>query len=194
LKTVRSYVGLDRDFPFGRPHVAWAVFRPAFVSEDCLYSLQVQQRSAAIDQGLEDLLHAPTNLKDQISAILHLVVGEVIPKPAALPFVKVERKRQTGAVNQPLTDVTQSPYSPLCVYRAYNPRWAFAPDSGHGAATAGGRFNPVGMPALFTALIFETVWLVAQQAFPFKAQPMTLCAHEVDCEDILDLTDTATLV
>jgi RES domain-containing protein len=75
------------------------------------------------------------------------------------------------------------------VYRAHNPRWAFAPDSGAGAAAAGGRFNPVGMPALYTSLRFETAWLEAQQAFPFKAQPMTLCAYEVDCEDILDLTD-----
>jgi RES domain-containing protein len=49
------------------------------------------------------------------------------------------------------------------------------------------------MPALYTALRFETAWLEAQQAFPFKAQPMTLCAYEVDCEDVLDLTDTATL-
>jgi RES domain-containing protein len=79
------------------------------------------------------------------------------------------------------------------VYRAHNPRWAFAPDSGQGAASAGGRFNPVGMPALYTALRFETAWLEAQQAFPFKAQPMTLCAYEVDCEDVLDLTDMATL-
>jgi RES domain-containing protein len=79
------------------------------------------------------------------------------------------------------------------VYRAHNPRWAFAPDSGQGAAGTGGRFNPVGMPALYTARRFETAWLEAQQAFPFKAQPMTLCAYEVDCEDILDLTDEATL-
>jgi RES domain-containing protein len=79
------------------------------------------------------------------------------------------------------------------VYRAHNPRWAFAPDSGQGSAVTGGRFNPVGMPALYTARRFETAWLEAQQAFPFKAQPMTLCAYEVDCEDILNLTDAATL-
>ena len=79
------------------------------------------------------------------------------------------------------------------VYRAHNPKWAFAPDSGEGAAVAGGRFNPVGMPALYTALRFETAWLEAQQAFPFKAQPMTLCAYDVDCEDVLDLTDLNTL-
>ena len=78
------------------------------------------------------------------------------------------------------------------VYRPHNPRWAYAPDSGAGAASTGGRFNPVGMPALYTSRRFETAWLEAQQAFPFKAQPMTLCAYEVDCEDVLDLTDPAT--
>ena len=79
------------------------------------------------------------------------------------------------------------------VYRAHNPRWAFAADSGDGAARTGGRFNPVGMPALYTSPRFETAWLEAQQAFPFKAQPMTLCAYEVDCQDVLDLTDPAVL-
>jgi RES domain-containing protein len=49
------------------------------------------------------------------------------------------------------------------------------------------------MPALYTSRRFETAWLEAQQAFPFKAQPMTLCAYQVDCENVLDLTDAATL-
>jgi RES domain-containing protein len=78
------------------------------------------------------------------------------------------------------------------VFRAHHPHWAFTPDSGAGAALTGGRFNPVGVPALYTSMRFETAWLEAQQAFPFKAQPMTLCAYHVDCEDILDLTDPAT--
>ena len=72
-------------------------------------------------------------------------------------------------------------------------RWAFAPDSGQGAALTGGRFDPPGTPALCTSLRFETAWLEAQQAFPFKALPMTLWAYDVDCEDILDLTDAAIL-
>jgi RES domain-containing protein len=77
------------------------------------------------------------------------------------------------------------------VYRAHHPRWAFSPTSGDGAARYGGRFNPIGMVALYTSLRMPTAWLEAQQAFPFKAQPMTLCAYDVDCGDVLDLTDPA---
>jgi RES domain-containing protein len=77
------------------------------------------------------------------------------------------------------------------VYRAHNPKWAFAPESGAGAARTGGRFNPVGMAALYTSRRFETAWLEAQQGMPFKAQPLTLCAYTVACDDVLDLTDPA---
>lgn len=77
------------------------------------------------------------------------------------------------------------------VYRAHHPRWAFSPTSGEGAARHGGRFNPQGMPALYTSRRMQTAWLEAQQAFPFKAQPLTLCAYEVDCADVADLTDAA---
>ncbi len=77
------------------------------------------------------------------------------------------------------------------VYRAHNPRWAFAPTSGEGAARFGGRFNPKGIPALYTSLRLETAWLEAQQGFAFKPQPMTMVAYEVDCDDVADLTDPA---
>src|SRR5208283_3004562 len=59
------------------------------------------------------------------------------------------------------------------VYRAHNPRWAFSPTSGEGAARHGGRFNPVGVPALYMSRRMETAWLEAQQGFAFKAQPLT---------------------
>ena len=75
------------------------------------------------------------------------------------------------------------------VFRAHNPRWAFAPMSGDGAARYGGRFNAVGTPALYTSIRLETAWLEAQQGLPFKAQPMTICAYDVDCDFVLDLTD-----
>ena len=75
------------------------------------------------------------------------------------------------------------------VYRAHNPRWSFAPHSGDGAARYGGRFNPVDVPALYTSRRMETAWLEAQQGFPFKAQPLTICAYAVDCTDIADLDD-----
>jgi RES domain-containing protein len=45
------------------------------------------------------------------------------------------------------------------------------------------------MLALYTSRRMQTAWLEAQQAFPFKAQPLTLCAYEVDCADVADLTD-----
>ena len=99
LKTVRSYVGLStatshsaarmfRGRYFGRPlspRIVFIVFRS-------------KERSAAIDQGLKDLFHAPANLKDQISAILHLVVGEVIPKPAAflVPRSRAQNTNRSG--------------------------------------------------------------------------------------------------
>ena len=77
-------------------------------------------------------------------------------------------------------------------FRAHHPRWSFQPTSGEGAARHGGRFNPVGVPAFYTSLRPETAWLEAQQGFPFKAQPMTMCGYVVDCENIADLTVPAT--
>lgn len=77
------------------------------------------------------------------------------------------------------------------VYRGHNPRWQHAPESGEGAARNGGRWNPVGLPALYTSERFETAWLEAQQGFPFKTQPLTLCTYEVDCGPLLDLCDPA---
>lgn len=79
------------------------------------------------------------------------------------------------------------------VYRAHHPAWAFLPTSGKGAAIHGGRFNAKGVEALYVSRRIETAWLEAQQSLPFKAQPQTLCAYRVDCEDVVDLTDASEL-
>jgi RES domain-containing protein len=79
------------------------------------------------------------------------------------------------------------------LFRAHNPRWAYAPTSGDGAKRHGSRFNPRGRAALYLSERIETAWLEAQQGFAFKAQPMTLCAYHVDCTDVLDLTDSSVL-
>ena len=92
-----------------------------------------------------------------------------------------------------MTDAAPArPFAGL-VYRAHNPRWAYAPTSGEGAARHGGRFNPRGTPALYTALDPKTAWMEAQQGMPFKAQPLTLVGYRVDCERVVDLTNRAVL-
>jgi RES domain-containing protein len=74
------------------------------------------------------------------------------------------------------------------VYRAHHPMWSYQPLSGEGAKRHGGRFNRSGKNALYTSLDPTTAWMEAQQGFPFKPQPMTLVAYQVECTDLVDLT------
>jgi RES domain-containing protein len=47
------------------------------------------------------------------------------------------------------------------------------------------------MLALYTSTNLEAAWREAQQGFAFKAQPLTICAYDVDCDDTADLADSA---
>jgi RES domain-containing protein len=67
--------------------------------------------------------------------------------------------------------------------------WSYDPLSGNGAKQHGGRFNQPGCPALYLSLDPTTAWMEAQQGFPFKPQPMTLVAYQIDCQHIADLNN-----
>src|SRR5271166_1779202 len=143
------------DFPFGRLHVSRPVFRPALVAEDRLYRLQVQRRPATIDQRLEHLLHMPANPEDQVSAVLHLIVGEAIANPAAFLLLEIEREAQTAAINPPLADLAQSPYSPGVGQGRCDLREAGR--VGDGGETVALLDEPDAGPARLTGDVFMTV-------------------------------------
>lgn len=77
------------------------------------------------------------------------------------------------------------------VYRALNPVWARDPLSGEGARRHGGRFNPKGVPALYTALSIMTAIREANQVGTL--QPTTLVAYRCDLDPVFDGTDANAL-
>ncbi len=72
-------------------------------------------------------------------------------------------------------------------YRAHDPRWAFSPISGDGAAARGGRFTPAGVPALYLALTIDGMFAEMGHGFPHRFDPLTVCAYDADVEDVVDL-------
>ena len=58
-------------------------------------------------------------------------------------------------------------------------------------AAKGGRFNPVGTPALYLALTIEGMLVEMGHGFGHRIDPLTICSYEVDVEDIVDLRDEA---
>lgn len=75
------------------------------------------------------------------------------------------------------------------LYRALNPIHSRDPLSGEGARRHGGRFNPRGMPALYTAQSVMTAIREANQIGTL--QPTTLVAYEADIGPVFDATDPA---
>ncbi len=73
-------------------------------------------------------------------------------------------------------------------YRAHDPRWAFKPMSGDGAAIRGARFNPKSVPTLYLSLSIMTAIKEANQGFAHRIDPCVLCSYEIDCENVADLT------
>jgi RES domain-containing protein len=77
------------------------------------------------------------------------------------------------------------------VYRAHDPQWAFAPDSGEGARIQGGRFNPKGIPTLYLSLSVRTCGLEMGHGFKNLFPALTLVSYEVEVDDVVDLTSAA---
>lgn len=77
-------------------------------------------------------------------------------------------------------------------YRTHDPRWSFAPISGAGAATTGGRFNRKGEPTLYMSLEIATVFIECTQGMASRMQPLTVCEYDVDCDPVADLRTDAT--
>ena len=77
------------------------------------------------------------------------------------------------------------------LYRALNPIHARDPLSGERARKHGGRFNPKGMPALYTSpSVIAAIREVNQIG---TLQPTTLVAYEADIGPIFDGTDSGAL-
>ncbi len=76
-------------------------------------------------------------------------------------------------------------------YRAHDPRWSWQPLSGRGAAISGGRFNVRGQEALYLSLSPITALAECTQGFAARMLPLTLVEYDIDCADIIVLTDPA---
>lgn len=77
------------------------------------------------------------------------------------------------------------------LYRALNPIRAREPLSGEGARLHGGRFNPKGVPALYTSLSVMTALREANQIG--SLQPTTLVSYEADLGPVFDAADETAL-
>jgi RES domain-containing protein len=77
------------------------------------------------------------------------------------------------------------------LYRALNPVYAREPLSGRGAELYGGRFNPRGVPALYSSLSAMTALREAHQAG--NLQPTTLVSYDADVEAVFDCRNLAGL-
>ncbi|UWU23572.1 RES domain-containing protein (plasmid) [Rhizobium sp. CB3060] len=73
------------------------------------------------------------------------------------------------------------------LYRALNPIYARQPLSGRGAELYGGRFNPKGMPALYTSLSVLTALREANQVG--SLQPTTLVSYDAALEKVFNSCD-----
>ena len=72
-------------------------------------------------------------------------------------------------------------------WRMLAPKWAYRPLSGAGAALHGGRFNAPGTEALYISEDYITA--ISEYEQELGIRPGTLCAYDVDVNEVVDLVD-----
>ena len=77
------------------------------------------------------------------------------------------------------------------LFRVLNPIYAREPLSGRGAELYGGRFNPKGVPALYSSLTVLIALREANQAGSF--QPTTLVSYDAEIDGVFDTRDESAL-
>ncbi|MGH6862100.1 MAG: RES family NAD+ phosphorylase [Phyllobacterium sp.] len=77
------------------------------------------------------------------------------------------------------------------LWRAFVPRWAYAPLSGEGASRFGGRWNPVGHATIYAALELSTAWAEYNQGF--VQHPALIVQLHLASAALVDLTQAETL-
>jgi RES domain-containing protein len=73
-------------------------------------------------------------------------------------------------------------------YRYLTPKWAFLPLSGTGAAVDGGRFNRIGVEALYLSLAPQTALEEYRQGSSL-IPPATLASYLATLSNVVDLSD-----
>ena len=72
-------------------------------------------------------------------------------------------------------------------YRALTPKWAYAPESGDGAAVKGGRFNRAGIRARYLAATPEAALGKYHQESTLL-RPATITSFQVTADPLVDFT------
>jgi hypothetical protein len=92
--------------------------------QELFHGAQIHPSACSVDQRLKHLIHAPADREYEIPALLQLVVGILIAKPAALLLVEIEGEAQTGRIHPTLAGLAQPPYRPVVGQGVCDPREA----------------------------------------------------------------------